>query len=1475
MAIKKKVALYISSPEEANVLRERCAPIKPMLEIGLMKTFGAEPAADSFKKIHALMTNKEADLDWVIFHLPSVSQMIGSAVFLNELKKLIRAKAVEQTKTYIIDSGASMNSEGRAAFERFRVHIVDDESYIGDVFAKILDPNQLDIAAAAQEDPLFEGLIDDSPRLPGMRSDTPSTLNKSESDPFDDFDAALATEEEDPFAKSEAKKKVPDPFAAFNVSPTEMENNPFAGSSQSSPADPFSEFDFDDPPAPNPFAPAGPGAAIMADRADPFSSLDNPIPGGAADPFAAWNSSSTVSRNAGTPTAPDPNDPFAVLRGQAGTPAPQADDLGNFGEFDDFNDPFADADLGNPEFVDQNHVSMPVVSGNNPSMPMNNNATAARGPAPVPQKSDELLFDDLGGVNDPNMGIEDDLSGGFDPFANIPENGFPQPVNGNGQGQRGFGAPPAMSSALAASARPPARATRPPAPTYNDEYYDDYDNGYDDYDDYDDYDGYDDGYDDYNDRPPSRGGGGGMGLMTVEQLLEEYGDNLGDNDYLKMKSMMEPKWDYIMEKEDKIGAAGGFKLQIGKKGALKGISQVNSDDLANSIYIKEVEAEKGYYSPPNECKVVSIWSPKGGPGKALPISEKILYFDQAKRQIQSGVLGDIKVGDKVFNTNGELVDVLEVHDQPTPLQSYKLSLSDGRTIRCSEDHIWSVLKRGSNKSKDKLVQKTTSDLLEVPLLKNDAKGHGEYRWKIPVSSSIKDFPEQELPIPPYVMGILIGDGYLASKRHATFVSSADEEVIHELERQLDYAYIIERNSLKNYTWEFKRNPAIECSTDITDELEKLNLRHKTTGKFIPDIYKYSSREQRQELLQGLMDSDGTARRGRFGFTTINERLRDDVMWLMRSLGYICSYSLDYRPEKYQNSDGKCWNISLQTNDDNVFKLGRKKKAAQEYKSRQTKVEILPMPSEPKTFDDDPNLPMSPYIYGMICMKQQTSSVQIRGSSEYIIKNAIDALPQGTRLVPQNTSKDGSAYTIQNTDSALRENIVKAILRSLGEDGRNPKTHGINPIYLRASVAERKALLQGIMDARGTWTNKGFPAFVPQNAQMKTDFINLLENLGYTWSVPSAKKNNYMIAIETQDLSIFGDVKKREIMKNWLFVTGKADGRSQMERDYQYVSITNIEKTNEFTDMRCLYVDDPAHMFLVGDFIPTHNTTVSVMLATQLNWYFNPELMQNLTTSYTARILLMSLNEFDDIPTHGIGYDEYLSDENDNDGKNIVELVRRIDETNGEPSWDDISYCFVATRANKVFYLPSLTQREQITGNIVVTPQDYKKVIDVCSKFFSFVIMDSPDLFYHEKADIMNFAFSVSDIICFVIEPDTHSTTHLYHFFDGLRGDTNKFPLDSNKCICVVNKYVTSGNVYMPVEPIGQLKFEKIATSMSKYFARFVAIPFSQPRSYGNILDGTDPKVKYAAAELADDVLELIDYNDEVEEKKKQQRQRRR
>ena len=72
--------------------------------------------------------------------------------------------------------------------------------------------------------------------------------------------------------------------------------------------------------------------------------------------------------------------------------------------------------------------------------------------------------------------------------------------------------------------------------------------------------------------------------------------------------------------------------------------------------------------------------------------------------------------------------------------------------------------------------------------------------------------------------------------------------------------------------------------------------HSST-KFIPKSYLYASRQTRERLLQGMVDTDGHINtRGRFEYSTVSDELCGDFLSLVQSLG-IATYHglLDRKP----------------------------------------------------------------------------------------------------------------------------------------------------------------------------------------------------------------------------------------------------------------------------------------------------------------------------------------------------------------------------------------------------------------------------------------------------------------------------------------------------------------------------------------------------------------------------------------------------
>lgn len=319
-----------------------------------------------------------------------------------------------------------------------------------------------------------------------------------------------------------------------------------------------------------------------------------------------------------------------------------------------------------------------------------------------------------------------------------------------------------------------------------------------------------------------------------------------------------------------------------------------------------------------------------GVGKASDFNELV--------RIKNGwaKIGDLKIGDFVYGGDGELTEIKAVHDHKS-LQFYKLIFRDGRDIEVCEDHLWKVWDsystRDNGKRGDWVVKDTKSMFETYRNRRIDSKyknKHGEikyieeYRYAIPLSESLKDEDSADLPIDPYVLGVLLGDGCITGKTNPT-VASADDEVLEEVIKRLPKGYSLNIRKVRNH-----KEGGIVCNGDncsfntLIDLLGLLGKRSDT--KFIPKQYLYGSESQKLELLKGLMDADGWSNeRGIIEYYTVSDQLADDFVNLVRSLGIGCSRSVKkttYKLHGIKKRGKDCHRIRL-TTDKPVFKLERK------------------------------------------------------------------------------------------------------------------------------------------------------------------------------------------------------------------------------------------------------------------------------------------------------------------------------------------------------------------------------------------------------------------------------------------------------------------------------------------------------------------------------------------------------------------------
>lgn len=231
--------------------------------------------------------------------------------------------------------------------------------------------------------------------------------------------------------------------------------------------------------------------------------------------------------------------------------------------------------------------------------------------------------------------------------------------------------------------------------------------------------------------------------------------------------------------------------------------------------------------------------------------------------------GELKVGDYVIGRDGKPTEVLHVFEAGNK-EVFEVEFEDGAVVQCSDDHIWHV-REYSDGRRPSYKDLELKDFKSLTL-----KGkHNQKRYAIPVVEPVEFAPSDPLPIDPYVMGILIGDGSIAGG--SVRFTSDDDFVVREVSKRLPECQV--RHSSKcDY---------LITGGGIIDKLRDLGLwGHRANDKFIPAPYLYASVEDRKLLLAGLMDSDGTPARGHGSYTTVSTRLKDDFIELCRGLGGV-------------------------------------------------------------------------------------------------------------------------------------------------------------------------------------------------------------------------------------------------------------------------------------------------------------------------------------------------------------------------------------------------------------------------------------------------------------------------------------------------------------------------------------------------------------------------------------------------------------
>lgn len=266
-----------------------------------------------------------------------------------------------------------------------------------------------------------------------------------------------------------------------------------------------------------------------------------------------------------------------------------------------------------------------------------------------------------------------------------------------------------------------------------------------------------------------------------------------------------------------------------------------------------------------------------GLGKLQAVSSPVLTPDGWLK------MGDIKPGMFVIGRNGLSTKVTAVYPQGVK-SLYRVTFSDGSSTLAGEEHLWTVRTANMAHGGDGWVTVTTGEMMRGETInRNNSNGrtyqlslavkaqNGNRRLQIPIVEPVHYSNENEtLPIDPYLLGCWLGDGSSNNGQ----VTSMDQE-IHDL---FSSEYAVGRV-------EKQQNNRASTITylGLRTKLRELGLLN---NKHIPEMYLRSNPDARLAVIQGLMDTDGTAGDCSTEFSSSSAKLADGVVELIQSLGGI-------------------------------------------------------------------------------------------------------------------------------------------------------------------------------------------------------------------------------------------------------------------------------------------------------------------------------------------------------------------------------------------------------------------------------------------------------------------------------------------------------------------------------------------------------------------------------------------------------------
>lgn len=316
---------------------------------------------------------------------------------------------------------------------------------------------------------------------------------------------------------------------------------------------------------------------------------------------------------------------------------------------------------------------------------------------------------------------------------------------------------------------------------------------------------------------------------------------------------------------------------------------------ARSVYTLENYRDSGILTVEQYDKIIEAVETRknilvsGGTGchaKGHPI----LMSDGVTKPVE-----EIHVGDKIMGPDGQPRTVLHLHRGTDDM--YRITPNKGDTFAVNGDHILYLEGHKLRGGVPSILEVSARDVY------NHIKNHMRSRrlralvidgvsYKL-CHVGVDSFGEGHTTqaIDPYFMGVLIGDGCLIG---SVQVTKSDSEIVDEVYKQASIFGLGVRKTThwKNgkhsyFLTQGRGNPQGKGGNKLINILRDMGLMNKRGWeKFVPVSYKMSAKNDRLQLLAGLLDTDGSYNKNNsFNYYTASHQLALDVAFIARSLSF--------------------------------------------------------------------------------------------------------------------------------------------------------------------------------------------------------------------------------------------------------------------------------------------------------------------------------------------------------------------------------------------------------------------------------------------------------------------------------------------------------------------------------------------------------------------------------------------------------------